>query len=106
MRTLVRAFSYALVLGLVLSPLGASLFTLFGVGDKGFLHAILFSIPEAISAWLGIERPIAVAFLVGWFIENLPVGLVLAGIGALRYQGDSVSRSIAFDQAVTSFHAD
>jgi hypothetical protein len=106
MRTLVRVIVCALVLGLVVSPVAASLFTVSGLGTTGFLHSILFDIPEAISRWFGLERPIAAVLLLGWFIENLPVALVFAGIAALRYRSDSVSRSIAFDQAVTAFHAD
>jgi hypothetical protein len=64
----------------------------------------LFAIPETICGMAGNDNPGLGSLIVGWTIEFIPAGIVIAWVAQVYAARAAVDRAAAFDNAVTAFH--
>lgn len=104
MKYLVYGLLVAFGLGAIAAPVVAGLLGAAGLAGSHVVRLWLFAVPEAILGLTGAGRPSLAALVVGWTLEFLPLGFLVAGIAWLRSRVHPNDRAAAFEHAVTEFH--
>jgi hypothetical protein len=104
MKFLVYGLLVAFGLGAIAAPVVAGLLGAAGLAGTPVVRLWLFAVPEAILGLTSVGKPSLAALIMGWTLEFLPVGLVLAVISWLRSRVHPNDRAAAFEYAVTAFH--
>ena len=104
MRTLIYGAVVAVGLGVVGAPVLAGLAGAAGIASAPSIRLWLFAVPEAICGIGGVDNPGLVGLMVGWTIEFIPLGIVIAAISRVLWRRSVTNRTAAFNQAVTEFH--
>jgi len=106
MRTLIYTAVVAVALGAIAAPIVAGLLGLAGMASSPAVRTWLFAFPETVAGMAGNENPGLAALIVGWTIESIPVGIIVAWLAQVRAKRNVIEKSAAFEQAVTAFHDD
>lgn len=104
MKFLVYGLLVALGIGAVAAPVVAGLLGALGMAGSPTVRLWLFAVPEAILGFVNIERPSLAGLVVGWTIEFLPLGFIVAAVSLARARVNASARAAAFEHAVTAFH--
>jgi hypothetical protein len=91
-------------IGAIAAPVVAGLLGAAGMAASPAVRLWLFAVPEAILRVVDIDRPSMAGLVVGWTIEFLPLGFIIAAISIARARGNASARAAAFEHAVTAFH--
>ena len=105
MKFLVYAFLVAFGLGAIAAPVIAGLLGAAGLSGTPAVRLWLFAVPEAILGLTSNGKPSLAALVVGWTLEFMPLGFLVAGLALLRSRlAPQDDHAAAFEQAVTAFH--
>jgi len=104
MRTYIYGLVVAVGLGAVVAPVVAGLLGAAGLASSASVRIWLFMVPEIICGMAGVDNPGLGGLMVGWTIEFLPIGILIAALWPVFARRNKVHRVAAFDQAVTEFH--
>ena len=104
MKFLVYGLLVGVGLGAIAAPVLAGLLGVAGLAGTPVVRLWLFGVPETILGVAGTGKPSLPTLIVGWTLEFLPLGFIIAGISLLWSRVHPNDRAAAFEQAVTQFH--